>query len=390
MKAIIKNIKKNIALTDKTLLTLSVIMFVFGLFNIVSASSSEAIVRYDASIYQFFVKQLVILLGGVVAFFIILNIDTKKYIPLALGAFIVISMASIYLTVSGAAHKGAKNWLPIFGSSLQPSEFAKIIIIVCLALIFDLFYNKIRKKDGSKAEVLGLITVVGLALPILVMIQKDLGTAGIMLMIFGVMFLTSPILVKDKLRMMGSIGIISVIGFLLIFSVKGNPFTGAQMSRLTYIDPCSRYETGGYQTCNGYIAINDGGLFGLGTGKSTQKYSYIPEPHTDSVFAIIAEEHGFLFSTLIFFAYIVILKRIILISSNASTIRGRYMALGIATYLFAHIFINLGGLLAVIPLTGVPLPFLSYGGSYALSLVVALGIVQRIHIETKKQNLKLH
>lgn len=130
-------------------------------------------------------------------------------------------------------------------------------------------------------------------------------------------------------------------------------------------------------------------MFGLGIGKSKQKYSYIPEPHTDSVFAIIAEENGVIRCTFIFLAYIFILFRILKISMKTNTIRGKYICLGVASYIFIHIFINLGGLFGIIPLTGVPLPFLSYGGSFAISLLCSLALVQRIHIETKTQKIKV-
>ena len=146
----------------------------------------------------------------------------------------------------------------------------------------------------------------------------------------------------------------------------------------------------GYNICNAFIAINDGGLFGVGIGKSTQKYSYIPEPHTDSAFAIIAEEYGVIGCAFIFIGYTIILWRIIIISSNASTKRGRYMCLGIATYVFAHILVNMGGLFGLMPLTGVPLPFFSYGGSFVISLIAAFAIVQRVNIETKNQKIKIN
>ena len=128
---------------------------------------------------------------------------------------------------------------------------------------------------------------------------------------------------------------------------------------------------------------------GLGIGKSKQKYSYIPEPHTDSAFAIIAEEYGVIGSVFIFLGYALILWRITMIASKASTLRGRYICLGVAAYIFAHIFINMGGLFGIIPLTGVPLPFFSYGGSFAISLIVSLALVQRVNVETKNQKIKV-
>ena len=116
-----------------------------------------------------------------------------------------------------------------------------------------------------------------------------------------------------------------------------------------------------------------------------QKYSYIPEPHTDMVFSIVSEENGLLGGTIIFIIYIILLYRILRIARLTDSIKNRYICIGVATYIFMHILINLGGLFGLIPLTGVPLPFLSYGGSFTLSLMISLALVQRVFIETKRK-----
>ena len=223
----------------------------------------------------------------------------------------------------------------------------------------------------------------------IVFLQKDFGSMLILFSVFFVLFLSSPLLKIDKLKTFTFMIIVGLVGALAMYMGKGYILTEAQKARFNFFDPCSRYETGGYQICNSFIAISDGGLTGVGVGHSKQKYSYIPEAHTDSVFAIIVEEYGLLFVTPIFLAYVFIIKRILNVSMNATTTRGRYMALGVACYIFFHIFINLGGLFGVIPLTGVPLPFLSYGGSFGLSLLISIAIVQRIHIENKRTRIKI-
>ena len=234
------------------------------------------------------------------------------------------------------------------------------------------------------------ILLVAFTIPAIVFLQKDLGTLLIMLSIITVMLIASPILKQEKLKYSLIIILTGLAAFAVYMFVDGNILNDARKSRFSsWFDPCGKYETGGYQVCNSYIAINDGGLLGLGIGKSKQKYSYIPEPHTDSAFAIIAEEYGVYRTILIFLGYIILLWRILLIASRASTLRGRYMCLGIATYIFAHIFINLGGMFGLIPLTGVPLPFFSYGGSFAISLLVSLAIVQRVCVETKNKKIKI-
>ena len=165
-----------------------------------------------------------------------------------------------------------------------------------------------------------------------------------------------------------------------------------QASRFNFLNPCSRYsEDTGYQVCNGYIAIHNGGLSGVGLGNSTQKYLYLPEAHTDFIFAIICEELGLIFGIVIVAGYFIMLFIILNIAKEADNLRNSILAYGVFAYLLAHILINLLGVLGLVPLTGVPLPFLSYGGSYCLNVIISLFIVQRINIENKqaKQRKKI-
>ena len=153
---------------------------------------------------------------------------------------------------------------------------------------------------------------------------------------------------------------------------------------MNFLNPCSRYkEDSGYQVCNSYIAIHNGGLRGVGLGNSTQKYMYLPEAHTDFIFSIIVEELGLIIAVLIIIGYFVMLFAILKIAKKATNLRNSILAYGIFTYIFAHIIINLMGILGIIPLTGVPLPFLSYGGSYGICVVIAMAIIQRINIENR-------
>ena len=163
-----------------------------------------------------------------------------------------------------------------------------------------------------------------------------------------------------------------------------------QVSRiLNYTNPCQRYsDDTGYQVCNGYIAIHNGGLWGVGLGNSTQKYLYLPEAHTDFIFPIICEELGLIVGILVVTGYFIILFLILSIAKETSNLRNSILAYGIFAYLLAHILVNLLGVLGLIPLTGVPLPFLSYGGSYNLCVIIALFIVQRINVENKEDKIK--
>lgn len=380
------DIKQNIKKMDKILLILSIILLVWGLLSIVSASSRVAVLDHDRPVYYYFVRQSLMTIAGLIGAFIVINIPTKKYLPWARLAFTVILVILLALSFTGSAKRGAQNWIKIGFFTFQPSEFAKPIIIVYLSLFFDKYVKKLRSNE-TNPTLLALTVFIGCFIPLIVFFQKDFGTMLIMISVFFVMFYGSPIKKIDKLRMTIIMIILVVLGSLILVSKQGSILSKAQLSRFDFFNPCSKYESGGYQICNGFIAINDGGLFGLGLGKSKQKYSYIPEPHTDSIFAIISEENGFIRSSVIIILYILLIFRILLLSSRASTIRGKFICLGVATYIFMHVFINLGGLFGIIPLTGVPLPFFSYGGSFAICLIVSLGLVQRVYIENNLRRI---
>lgn len=391
---LIKNIKQGLKDLDKPLLFFTLILLGFGTINLVSSSSNSAIAQ-GLSAYYYFYKQALIIVLALFLGLIVIGVATKDYFKPVVLLYCILLCMLFYLYFEGVSIRGAKNWLPIFGISFQPSEFLKPVIIVLLALIFDRYQHLLSKPSDQKILgisnplQIGIILIVGLVPPLMVALSKDLGSAAIMLAIFGVLFLFSPIKTNNKFKTTALVVVVGVIALVGIYLVKGTLLTTQQASRLDYLDPCSKYEVNGYQVCNAFIAINNGGLWGVGPGKSTQKYSYINDAYTDSVFAIIVEEYGFVFSLVIFSFYLIIFKRILAISSHATTVRGRFITLGTAVYLMAHIILNLGGLFGLIPLTGVPLPFFSYGGSFTVSMIIALAACQRVSIETKQEKIKI-
>ncbi len=373
---------KYIKSMDKLLLIVTVVISIYGLFNIVTASSREAVTNMDKSLFYYFYRHSAALLLGLVVSVFIICIDIKKYSKLLPLIFMGACGLNLWLVLKGSSTRGANNWIPLGFFNLQPSEISKIVVILCLSFLFEKFYKSLINHKIKHTEQIWTIILIGISLPVIVFMQKDLGTAIVLVSIFFILFLTSPISKQEKINSSAILIIFIFIGGLLIFSVKGYLLSDAQKSRFDFFDPCSKYAETGYQICNAFIAINHGGAFGVGIGKSTQKYSYIPEPHTDMVFSIISEELGLLRCTLIFVGYIIILYRTLRLSCIANTIRNKYICLGVATFIFMHILINLGGLFGLIPLTGVPLPFLSYGGSFTLTLLISLAFVQRVHIET--------
>ena len=164
--------------------------------------------------------------------------------------------------------------------------------------------------------------------------------------------------------------------------LKGGILNGMQKSRFNFLAPCTRYQDPtGYQVCNGFIAINNGKLISLSPGNSQQKYLYLPEAFTDFIFPIIVEEFGLITGIAIILILMIMIYRILLLAKRSVNIQNAMICYGIACYIFLHTAINLVGVLGLMPLTGVPLPFLSYGGSFALTLAISLAIVQRISIE---------
>ncbi len=385
-----KKIKKTFADMDKILLFTTLILIIFGTLNIVTASSREAVVNRDANLFYYFFKHSVILFISLIAFLILIfKVETKDYKYWMLIVYVVVLGMNLYLVLKGVSTRGAQNWIDLKFMKVQPSEFAKPTVILTLSLLFEKYSKKLSDMREKHNMIIWKIIGFGVIFPVIVFLQKDLGTAIILLGIFVVLFFSSPISSGEKFKSTLIVGVIGIIGLLSMLNFAGYVLSKAQLSRFDFFNPCSKYESNGYQVCNAYIAINNGGLTGVGLGKSTQKYSYIPEPHTDMVFAIIAEENGVLICSLIFIAYIIILYRILKLSMRTKKISNKYICIGVATYIFLHIFINLGGLFGIIPLTGVPLPFLSYGGSFTLSLIASLGIVQRIYIETKNERIKI-
>ena len=373
--------KKLFSKIDVPLLIMTILYCMFGLLMIYSSSSVSAIIRYNRPNYYFFLKQaLIIVTILIVCFTLVLRVPTKKYHALIWPLLGLVIFGLIYLFVKGKITNHVISWYRLGPISLQPSEFAKSILIIFSAC----FYDKLAKKKVKNFYLYLVPLAVGAIVAVLIMMQPDLGSAAILMGIVFLTFISVPMVKNNLFKIIKLIGI-ALIVFMVIFLYSGESMlNNEQLSRLRFKNPCSRYtEKSGYQVCNGFIAMNNGGLFGVGLGKSTQKYLYLPESHTDFIFPIIVEELGLVTGILVVFGYMYILYRILRIARNSETLRCSVLAYGTFWYLALHILINLLGVLAIIPLTGVPLPFLSYGGSYIINVLVMIFVVQRVNIENQ-------
>lgn len=374
-----KNKLKNI---DKKLFLTTLILFGFGLIMIFSASSVTAYFD-DVSPSYYFTRQLIIIiLAFIICVMIGMRIKTKSYKAYSWIALVVITCIIFATLIYSVAFQGSKGWinLPLIGT-IQPSEFAKPIIIIWISTMLGYSKDKSLKVQVKNSLV---VLIVSALIFFMIVLQKDYGTAIIFFIICATIFFVSPVdkTIKKKIGLIGGIAalFIAVVLTIVIINVPGF-IDSDKIDRLNIKNPCDRYLTTGNQICNGYIAINNGGLLGKGFGNSTQKYLYLPESHTDFIFPIIIEETGIVGGAFLLFLYFLLICRIISVSKKTDNGANKLICYGVIIYILSHIIINLFGVTGLIPLTGVPLPFMSYGGSFAASLIISLTVVQRINYE---------
>lgn len=362
---------------DKPLLIISIILFVVGLIMVFSSSNVTAYMTHAASPYNYFIKQGAFLLVGLIFSLIMIKFNTKLYGILSWTLFLGVGVSLFALLFIGKTKNQVISWYDLGLFSFQPSEFIKVISIIWMAEYYE------KNKDNLSSYWVSLFPLFACGIiAILIFVQPDLGTTIIYLVIVFAIFLAEPVPKSIKTKLIfGGVGAIVLATFALLSSGK-QLILERQLERLNFTRPCDRLLDTGNQVCNGYIAINNGGLTGKGLGNSTQKYLYLPEPYTDFIFTITVEELGSAIGVLIIILYMVVLYRILAIGRKSYTNRGSTICYGVAVYIFCHIAVNLMGIFGLIPMTGVPLPFMSYGGSFTICLIAALTAVQRVSVET--------
>ena len=373
--------KKLFSKMDIWLLILMIIYSIVGLIMIFSSSSVSTVLRYNVPQYYFFIRQAIFLIVAfIIGFLIVIRFPTRKYKYIAPFAMIGIIVALVGLLIYGGLTNNARSWFDLGPFALQPSEFAKSIIIVFLAVA----YSKLENKKNTNIYAFLIPVAICLLVVVLIAMQPDFGTALILCGIIFFIFISIPYVKQNIIKVLKIGAVCLVIAVLALLYSDAEIFNSRQLQRFEFRNPCERYqEDTGYQVCNGFIAIHNGGLFGVGLGNSSQKYLYLPESHTDFIFPIIVEELGLLVGILLIIGYMVMLWRILKIAREAENLRLSILAYGVFLYLLFHILINLLGILALVPLTGVPLPLLSYGGSFTINVVIMLFVVQRVNIENK-------
>jgi cell division protein FtsW len=344
-------------------LSISVIFLtIFGLFMIYDASSFVAF-RDFADKYHFVKDQIFWILIGFTAMVFFANFNYKRFYNLALPALIVSIGLLVMVFIPGFSLKllGAHRWIDFRIFSLQPSEVIKLSLAIYLAAWFST-----KEKNRLPAFLLLLSLVLGL-----VILEPDMGTAVIILVEAITLFFLSG---ANVIYFIFLAPVLGFIGFLLaIFE----PYRAARLA--TFFNFNQDVSNSSYHVRQILIALGSGGLTGVGLGNSLQKYAYLPESATDSIFAIIAEELGFIGAVGIILVFIVIIWRGFIIARNANDLFGKLLAGGITTFLAAQILINLSAQTALLPLTGIPLPFISHGGTALIINLVSIGILLNIN-----------
>lgn len=379
IKYFAENLKLPFANLNWPVMLIMIFLSIFGCVMVLSASNITAVLRYHLPANYYFIRQIMFVVFGYVMGLLLLityrNFKVFYKLLFRFGALIAIILVGGVL-IYGSVSNGAKSWYDLGTVMFQPSEIAKLLLILYLSW----YYKKLSKKNKIEAVDLILPAVVSIIIGGLVFLEPDLGGAVILIMIFALIYLSVPIAkgLRNRLALC-FVGLILLGGLVFVF---GGFLKSYQNSRFNFFKPCSRYtEESGYQVCNSYIAFHNGGLFGVGLGNSTQKYMYLPEAHTDFIFPIVCEELGGSVGILIVLLYALLLYFIGKESKKCTSIQGSVICVGVFSYILIHVLINLMGVLGLIPLTGVPLPFLSYGGSYNVTLIIALFFFQCVCVQ---------
>lgn len=354
---------------DFVLLIVVALLIFFGLLFLSSTSSSLAFEERGQDIY-FFVKQQIThgLIPGLIFFYVALRIhylNYQKYYRWFFG-FSIVMLLLVFIPGLSLADATAKSWINLGFASFQTSEIVKLSFILFLAAWLENLGVKIKY---WKESLVPFLVYLG-SIAILIMLQPDLGTFSIIAFSALAMYFVAG----ADWKQIGSIFLLGLSALVIL--VMTAPY---RLNRLlSFLNPDSDPLGASYQIRQALIAVGSGGWFGVGLGYSRQKFDYLPEPAGDSIFAIIAEEIGFVFSVLLIILFAVLVWRGFKIVRTAPDNFSKFVALGIVAWLSGQIFLNISSIIALLPLTGVPLPFVSLGGTNLAITLLALGILANI------------
>lgn len=355
---------------DYLLIFLVVVFVIFGFLMLSSATAPYAINNFDDS-YHYVKKQIFPgLILGIFLFWILSRLDyriLKKYSNYIFFAALILLVLVFVPGLGTTQDKGARSWLNIFGFSLQPSEIAKLALIIFLAAYLE--YRNAAKKFSGISTLCRFLIILGIVSG-LILLQPDIGTMSIIVFIGLLVYFASG----APLIYFPILGGAAAGGLYVLTKIA--PYRLARLT--TFLNPSADPLGAGYHISQALLAIGSGKLFGVGFGQSRQKFQYLPEVSADSIFAVIGEELGFIFGILFIAALVLFFIRGIKIAQGAPDNFGKFLATGIAGWLVFQAFINIASMLSLMPMTGVPLPFVSYGGTALMTALAACGILVNI------------
>lgn len=373
---------------DFLILIAYVALSLIGLVMVYSASMVPAQLNEGNSEHYYIRHLMFIILGFALVFFMTYFMSGNFFKMKGVQLIMLIGIIILLLITMffGTEVNGQRNWISFGPFGLQSSEFFKVVAILYLAYIYSRREKRISNDDYSSIFPLVFILIVSG----LVMIN-DMGTW----MVIAAIILSMFLYVRIPFKILGWSALIGVLAMGMVAGIRylatGSVLSAYQMHRIdTFFHPFSDPMGTGYQLTNSLIAISNGGLFGTGIGNGVIKLGYLPEPHTDFIMAVIAEELGLIGVLVIIALYLIIIIKALTYAHRSTDTFYRIICIGVAMYITMQVFINIGGISKIIPLTGVPLPLLSYGGSSFLSVSIAIGllVIAAKHVKQKEIELK--
>ncbi|MGL5576845.1 MAG: putative lipid II flippase FtsW [Sarcina sp.] len=363
---------------DYTLCLTIIILLFFGVMMVYSASFYKAIISEDNSMY-FFSRQAIFGVLGLIGMYLLSRVDYKKYKNWKLLIFLsVLSIVLLGITIAkipGLTHSayGATRWIKIFGITFQPSELVKYVVVLILAVKLSSLGVKIK---SFKSGILPSLAIVGLFAG-LIFAQKSMSIAVVTGATGLILIFAAGARWKHIWGLLGTAAIAGA-GMIAV-----EPFRIARI--MNFRDPWKDAAGKGYQVIQSFYALGSGGITGLGLGESRQKTMYMPEPHNDFIFSIIGEELGLIGCIFVIALFLVFIYRGIVISITAKDVYGTLLALGITCIIAIQAIINIAVVTGSMPVTGVPLPFISYGGTALMINLFAMGVLLNISRQCEKR-----
>ena len=352
---------------DRTLFIMVLIIAIFGIVMIYSASSIWADYKFHDA-FKFVKSQSIFFLVGTILMYGISKIDYnffKQKANLILGICFVL-LTLVLIPGIGSVRNGSRSWFGIGGLGIQPSEFAKIGLIIYTAKYLS---NNKKELRSIKKGVLPILFVI-MVFFLLIMLEPDFGTAMVIILTLVSLIFISGVKVSFFLK----IGLVGLLGIVALIIVA--PYRMARI--VSFLNPWSDPLGSGFQIIQSLYAIGPGGLLGQGFLNSHQKHFYLPEPQTDFIFSIISEEFGFLGVLIVTSFFGFIFYRTVKISLKTNDLFGKFLAFGLGIGIVIQAVLNLSVVIGLIPVTGVTLPFFSYGGSSLLVTMISMGIILNI------------